>query len=466
MRLIAGRSITFRLTVLFAAISSAVLLLLGLLIGALAERHFEELDMELLGGKLELLQHALEKVRNEREFATLPQQLDDSLVGHHGLAVMVLAADGRVVFSSGEADFPPALRSVDTGSLSAPAIWTNRAGHRLRGVSTAVRIPPDAAPTIVAVATNIATHERFMRSFQIALWAVVGAAMLASGVLGWIAARWGLAPLEAIRHSAAAITASRLDQRLDGGAIPLELAAVVDTLNGMLARLQDSFRRLSDFSSDLAHELRTPVGNLSIQTQVTLAKNRTPEEYRNVLASNAEELERLSRTIADMLFLAKADNALIVPQRETIELQREVAELFEFYEALAEERQIRLSLTGAATVAGDRLMLRRAIGNLLSNAFRHTPHDGRIDVAIVVDSDRRETATVSLSVENTGETIPAEHLPRLFDRFYRADASRHHLTEGAGLGLAIARSIVRAHGGDIDVRSANGVTTFELRLAP
>lgn len=178
------------------------------------------------------------------------------------------------------------------------------------------------------------------------------------------------------------------------------------------------------------------------------------------MASNVEEYERLSRMISDMLFLAKSDNHLIIPHRETVNLLDEVNGVFEFYEALAEEKSLAMSCSGSGLVSGDKLMLRRAISNLLSNAIRHTPAGGCIAVNLENTSD----LLTKLSVENTGKAIPAEHLPRLFDRFYRADPSRQHLSEGVGLGLAITQSILRAHGGDAFVRSDQRSTVFELIL--
>jgi len=288
----------------------------------------------------------------------------------------------------------------------------------------------------------------------------MGLAAIAMGAFGWVAVRRGLAPLQSIRAEADAITARRLNARLPVDAVPAELADLARTLNDMLARLETSFQRLSDFSSDLAHELRTPVSNLMTETQVTLGKARTTEQYREVLASNAEELERLSRMISDMLFLAKADNDLMVPHQESVDLQVEVRSLFDYYEALAEDAGVRMSCIGSGAVQGDRLMIRRAISNLLSNAIRHTPENGEIQVSLHADS----SGELCLAVENTGDTIPEEHLPRLFDRFYRVDASRQRSTEGAGLGLAITHSIVRAHGGTASVRSSAGKTIFELRF--
>ena len=183
------------------------------------------------------------------------------------------------------------------------------------------------------------------------------------------------------------------------------------------------------------------------------------DRYRDVLASNAEEFERLSRTIADMLFLAKADNKQLMPNQEPIELAEEVASLLEFYGMLAEEKEIQVTLVGKGVVTGDRLMLRRAVSNLLSNALRHTPNNGAVTIRI-----SGHPSTVTLTVKNTGASIPAEHLPRLFDRFYRADSSRLRTTEGSGLGLAITRSILLAHGGDVSVRSEEGITRFTLSL--
>lgn len=459
----AGRkSITYRLTLLFASVSTAVLLVLGLLIGNSVEHHFEELDMEVLTGKLELTRHALEKVHSRTDLDALPQQLDDSLIGHHGLAVVVVAPSGQILFVTSGAEFPQVLLARNPATAnSRPIIWKSKNGVPLRGISELVQTGiKDAKPAVVAVATDISHHEQFMSSFRFTLWSVVVLAALITGFLGWMAVRRGLAPLHAIKREAAAITADRLYSRLPTESIPVELVDLAETLNQMLARLEDSFRRLSDFSSDIAHELRTPVSNLLTQTQVMLSRARTVNEYQDVLASNAEELERMAKMIADMLFLAKADNDLVVPNLEGIDLRVEAEGLASFYEAVAEENGVALTVDGNATVSGDRLMLRRAIGNLLSNAFGHTPRGGYVRILISISDDRMAT----IQVENSGETISPEHLPRLFDRFYRADPSRKRLADGVGLGLAITRSIIQSHGGSVSVRSAEGVTAFELKI--
>ena len=297
-----------------------------------------------------------------------------------------------------------------------------------------------------------------MAAFYEILWLAIAAGILSTGLFGWVAARRGLAPIREMTNVAQSITASRLHDRLPKAALPMELVDLAAAFNGMLSRLEESFRRLSEFSSDLAHELRTPIGSLMTQTQVALSRTRSSDEYREVLYSNSEEYERLARMISDMLFLAKSDNGLIVPHSETVDLAIEVRKLFEFYDALAEDQGVRLELTGNGTVDAERLMIRRAISNLLSNAINHTPRGGCVSVRI----EPAEDQGVRLSVENPGAGIAEEHLSRLFDRFYRVDPSRQRSTDGAGLGLAITKSILAAHNGTVHVHSAGGLTRFDI----
>ncbi|MDP2827108.1 MAG: heavy metal sensor histidine kinase [Sulfuricellaceae bacterium] len=449
---LARQSLTLRLTALFAAASTVVLLGLSWVVGQAVERHFESMDMGELGGKIELVRNILSKTRGVEEKTLLQRRLDDALVGHHHMSVQVLDADGQMLYRAGEANFPARLMTDEVGR---PLLWDD--GHAIfRGLSARLSEPGMEA---VAVAIDISHHQHFMHEFRSTLWRFVLAAALLSGILGWVAARRGLLPLRVIRQGAAEVTASRLNYRLPVAAIPLELADLADTLNKMLARLEASFLRLSDFSSDLAHELRTPLSNLMTQSQVVLSRARSNEEYREALASSTEEVERLARMVSDMLFLARSDNGLAALEREPVDLAAEVRDLFDFYSALADENGLSLMQEGNARVSGDKLMLRRAMSNLLANAIRHTPRGGVIKVAIEPDE-----SGARLRIENPGETIPPEHLPRLFDRFYRVDSSRQHLGDGAGLGLAITQAIIQAHGGKISVRSLDGVTCFEFYL--
>jgi len=292
------------------------------------------------------------------------------------------------------------------------------------------------------------------------LWAALALGIVLSSLLGWLAARRGLAPVRAMAGIARSISAERLDARLPLESVPVEIQDLASSFNAMLARLEDSFKRLSEFSSDIAHELRTPVSNLMTQTQVAVSKARSAEEYREILYSNLEEYDRLARMIADMLLLAKTDNPLLTLRRDRIDLAAEIDRLRDFYQALADEQGVRVVRTGDGQTSGDAAMIRRALSNLLSNAIRHTPRGGAVSIG--VDCDAANSCRIR--VENSGETIPAEHLPRLFDRFYRVDPSRSRGGDGAGLGLAIVKAIVAAHAGRIEVSSTGGVTSFVMSL--
>jgi two-component system heavy metal sensor histidine kinase CusS len=311
----------------------------------------------------------------------------------------------------------------------------------------------------MVVAMDISHHEHFMAQFRMTLWGFVAAAALLMGLLGWFSARRGLAPLLWIKNSLGEVSASSLGQRLPVEQLPAELADLGVTLNGMLSRLEEAFGRLSGFSSDIAHELRTPVSNLMTQTQVALSRARTADEYREILASNAEELDRMARMITDMLFLAKADNNLMLLNIENLSLAKEFQELHEFYDALLEENTVKLKITGDAIIRGDKLMLRRAFSNLLSNAIRHTTVGERVGAAII----QSDSSAISVEISNPGD-IPSEHLPRLFERFYRVDLSRHREGDNSGLGLAITKSIIEAHHGKICAKSSNGIVRFIVQF--
>jgi two-component system heavy metal sensor histidine kinase CusS len=314
-------------------------------------------------------------------------------------------------------------------------------------------------PYTVAVALDIEHHALFMNTFRSVLGIAIALAALATAGLGWMATRWGLSPLRRVTHMVAGISAERLADRLLASGLPTELKPLAAAFNAMLARLDDSFRRLSEFSSDIAHELRTPISNLMTQTQVALSSARDSNEYKEVLYSSLEEYERMAQMVGDMLYLAQADNGLLTPGQQSVNLGDETHGLFDYFEAWAEERGVSLALTGSVTIPGDKLMLRRALSNLISNAIRHTPHGQTVQVSLTTHGDKAIVA-----VENPGPEIPAEHLPRLFDRFYRVDPSRQRKGDGAGLGLAIVKSIVDAHGGSIKVASVNQATRFQLTL--
>lgn len=454
-------SLTARLSLLFAGSAVCVLLSAGLLFERAANNRFLEHDTEELDGKMALLHETLGNITSFDGLAALPLRLRDTMSGHPGIAVTVAATDGRILFSVGPSAVVSHLLQGTEIDKPQPVTWS-QADHSYRIVANRVALGMPASQSAdVAIALDISRDQEFMVEFREFLWFGMILAALAMGWLAWVAVRKGLSPLNDVSAMMANISAQRLDMPIPTSGVPQELKELVSSFNTMLARLDDSFRRLSEFSSDIAHELRTPIQNLMVQTEVTLAGEPDAIEYRTNLQSNLEEFGRLSRMISAMLFLAKADNRLLVLRRESIDLRSEVTRLFDFYEALASERRVSLTQRGAATVCADRLMIQRALSNLLSNAIRFTPEGMAVEVTLDEDRDRHAT----ISVTNPGAAIPAEHLLKIFDRLYRIDASRQDVhSENAGLGLAITRSIVEMHEGEISVASEKERTCFTIRL--
>ena len=451
-------SLTARMSLLFAASAACVLLAASLLFECAVGDQFLGHDREELYGKMKLIGDELGMITTHKAIATLPLRLNDIGLEHPGMAISVAAADRTVLFSTGPAGVVKHLLQDPEIGKSQPVIW-KYLDHTYRFVSNHLALGISGAqPVIVAIALDITDDQNFFATFRKFLWSGMLLVVLAMGWIGWIVVHKGLSPLHEVSDMVANVSAQRLDCPVPTAGVPRELQELMSAFNRMLTRLDDSFRRLSEFSSDIAHELRTPINNLMIQTQVTLSRERSADDYRNILHSNQEEFERLSRMISGILFLAKADNKLVVPERESIELHTEVERLREYYEALASDRRVRLIQSGAATVFADRLMIQRAISNLLSNAIRFTPEGKAIEVSIKEDTD---WATVA--VANPGPTIPAEHLTNIFERLYRVDVSRREgSTDNVGLGLSIAKSIVEMHGGTIGAESANGHTCFTI----
>ena len=435
-------SLTRRLALLFAASTALVSLVAGVLFNQASERHFRELDEQLLASKLEVHRQLLgRKLGPENLDSRLPA-LEEELRRHPELQLQILGAEGQPWFSS---QAQPAGREHETAqlrTLQAPLDPDQPNGPQLR------------------LSLDIRHHQHFLAQMQRLIWLTMGLAALATALLGAWLARQGLQPLQQLTQLSQRISAGSLDQRLDSASVPSEMRPMLEAFNAMLARLEDAFARLSGFSADIAHELRTPLSNLITQTQVTLSQPRSSEVYFEALHDNLEELQQLSQMVNDMLFLAKAEHGLLPTRCETLQLGPELHLLAEYYAPLAEDRQVRLSVHGEATASADRGLLRRALSNLIDNALRFTPPGGELRLTVSARDGQ-----LCLEVANQGAPLTAEQCQRLFDRFYRADpARREGNAEHAGLGLAITRSIVSAHGGEICCESADGWTRFILEL--
>ncbi|OMQ37047.1 heavy metal sensor histidine kinase [Pseudomonas putida] len=441
-------SLSARLALLFAACTAVVSMFAGVLFSRASEAHFIELDQQLLDARLIGLRRALPDIQSsDRE-----TRLADELSQQSDLSLRISGSDGRRWYDSS-----PRLPQTLPRQPGLSTVSHDGTDYRVLNAPLFLDKPDSPQLTLLL---DITHHQHFLQRMQHLIWLTVSLSALATALLGAWAARSGLRPLRRMSAVARGVSAQSLNARLPEENMPPELAEMAHHFNAMLGRLDDSFQRLSAFSADIAHELRTPLSNLLTHTQVTLTRERPLEDYREALHSNLEELQWMAQLVNDMLYLAKADHGLLMPKREPLALAEEVDVLLEFFAPLAEDARVTLKRDGHARLQGDRSMLRRALSNLLDNALRFTPAGGEVRVRII---DRVDG--LRLTVENSGDGISADLLPRLFDRFYRADPARHEgSSEHAGLGLAITQSIVRAHGGQIRCESADGWTRFVIEL--
>lgn len=456
-------SLALRVTLLFGIAAAIVFPVFGWIIDRSIQSHFSMEDSNELKAIAQSVKKALSAVRSEDDLRVIERRFSDILIGHHSASLYIAAHDGRTIYASSNPDLSIIANTAIAGNTggSSTREWRDGDNHYRVLIQ---RMDNDGAaysPSYtVAVAVAIDYHLHFLNEFRHTLWLVIASGVAVMSLMGWIAVRQGHAPLRRIVAQIRQTSANDLNARLPPETVPRELTDLVVSFNELLERMEEAFIRLSNFSADIAHELRTPVTNLMTQTQVALSRTRSLDGYREILYSSIEEYERMAQMIGDMLFLAQADNGLYTLNATVVDLDKEVRSLFEYYEVWADERHVTLALEGAATVSGDRLMLRRALSNLLSNAIRHTPASQTVRVKL--ESSHHDE--ISIVIENPGTPIPPEHLPRLFDRFYRIDPSRQRGGEGAGLGLAIVKSIVDVHGGRIEVKSTDDCTMFRITL--
>lgn len=445
MRLTLKNSMATKLIAMYMASSFIVLASFALIVQYAIKHHFYAQDYQLLNSK----------------FLTVAATLDDlqsnssPALTENFTYLWVINHDGALTYSNSNQPLPPALSHQN-------ALEWKEGGESYRGFRFKIKHPQYDA---IVLAVNTGYHNSFINELDIVLIWTFFISSLISSVYAIFTVKKGLAPLQGLQSYLNNINTRQLDIRIPSNDLPVELSQLVETQNKMLDRLQCGFNRLSEFSSDIAHELKTPLTNMMTQTQVALSSARTINEYQDILGSNAEEIERLNKTIRDTLYLAKSENQLLHSNKEPLTLAVIIQPLIEYYELLAEDKNVtidivELNLTEGDAQFGDKQMLQRAISNILSNALRHCDSNTAITIQLSSDGDFNV-----IKIINTGEPIPASSLPYLFDRFYRADKSRKHTSSvGAGLGLAITKSITQAHGGDISVSSIQRVTAFSLML--
>lgn len=454
-------SITWRVLVFVALTVTICLSLLASLLNSSINHHFLQQD----AGELEVMTRAIEH-QLQGDFINheeLAKDLEQAVSGHHGVYYQVRTVDGSNIYSNSQYDFTTSAVSAQmAGKFEIENIQLWQVDNKtFRGLVTGVEV--SGVDYKVTTAIDMGFHLNFLKDFKYSLWTIMIGSCLLTLLAAWLAIHQGLSPLRGLSHEVEDIQTNKMNVRLDSTQVPSELINLVHSFNQMLDRMEEGFTRLANFSTDLAHELRSPLTNIITQTQVSLSRPRESEKYQEVLFSNLEELEQLKKMVNDMLGIAKASNGLIKPEKQVLSVAKEVQALFDFFEAYADEADITLkAVESKLMIYCDQLHLRQSLSNLLSNAIRHTPKGS----TVTIDSYVTSSNTVNISVINPGESIPEESIPYLFDRFYRVDKSRkrHYKGAGLGLGLAIAKTMVEANDGHLSVTSDQNLTRFTVNL--
>ncbi|MBN3729866.1 heavy metal sensor histidine kinase [Burkholderia sp. Tr-20390] len=453
-------SLLQRLTLAFAVVAALVFALTGAyLYRSLSAELTRRDDIEISGKLNQFLQlaHASGSIAALRAD---PAVFHEVLLSHPGVYLGIYDAQNRaLVEHSDEAGNTlasviaaphPASRAGVPFTCSPPGIGTSRCVYARETL-------PSGDAIQVALARTATDRQSLLESYRVDIWLAAAVGALLVGALGYAVASRGLRPVESLGRQTSRIEAHNLNARLDARGGPVELRELATSVNRMLDRLERAFVRLSQFSSDLAHDMRTPLANVISASQVTLSRARTTEEYEALIDSNIEECERLQRMIENMLFLARTDNARQHLKTTELDAGSELRRLASYFQALADEAGVRIDVHGEAPVVADATLFRRAVSNLTSNALEHAEAASTIELAV---SAQGRYAVVE--VTNRGAAIPPEQVDKIFERFYRIDSSRHGAARNAGLGLAIVKSIMELHRGKVEVASRDGRTTFAL----
>ncbi|MGA2197629.1 MAG: heavy metal sensor histidine kinase [Bryobacteraceae bacterium] len=393
-------------------------------------------------------------------------EIDSAVRRYQKFYIRVLDASGAALSTTPGMDRDLSLSRLAQAAEGQPGIfWIDSPGGAPYRAIVA-RLTPDSTRRdtwTLQMAVDLTQEQVVLGRQRVWVWAVLAAALIFCPGVGFAIARRGTRPLREVAETARHISSSTLNERIRAEGYPVEVAVLGEAFNAMLERLEESFARLSRFSADIAHELRTPVNNIRGEAEVALARTRTPEEYGEVLASCLEESVRLSELIESLLFLARSESPGDHLKRTREDLGRLLTDLRDYYEATATEMGVTLTASVGDSVWGDvdRALLQRALGNLVSNALAHCSAGDGIRL-----NARRQGGQICMEVRDTGSGISVEALPRVFDRFYRADPARSRNSGGAGLGLAIVRQIVYLHGGDVQISSERGSGTTVSVVLP
>lgn len=434
------RSLRQRLSWWLALQSFAGLGLVCLAVYLVTEFNFRDRQEETLAQKENVIRHLLAGGKEHRDAEDLTHKLDDFLVGHGDLSLEVLQSDGVVLF-------------IHTRNQNAHTVLRHRQFEVERVDGLASRV------LRVQLSLDIQTDNQLLHRLAVTLLvAAIGGAIVVS--LGGVSlVNLGLAPVRRLASQTRALSAGSLHQRLDGGEQPLELVPLIDQFNALLARIEKAYSQMEGFNADVAHELCTPLATLIANNELAL-RHLHQADMQEVIASNLEELHRLTGIVKDMLFLSQADRGVGARRAPVPSLASVAADVLDYHEASLAEARLTAEVVGDAQGAFDSPLLRRALSNLLGNATQYAREGSIVQVGFKTIGEDR----VLITVTNCGDTIDPEILPHFFDRFFRADPARSHGQSNHGLGLAIVGAIARMHHGKPVVWSECGVTSVGVEI--
>jgi len=459
-------SMTARLTFFYSAATFILLFVIGIFLYGTSVHVIHRANYHFLSHEIDILKNLIENKPNnrtalEQKVVEVPYTDTNSL---HHYYVRILDSNQHLILQT------PGIKKVLQATHFLQANVANFKLHRLQAgkdkqyvfMQSLGRYKNTNQTWTIQVILDVTYQQQILNQYRWELSLVLLAGFLFAILFGYFIAARGLRSLVELTNTTKKITANSLHRRIDPEFWPKELKTLGMAFNQMLDRIETSFAYLTQFSADLAHELRTPVNNLMGETELALARVKSPEEYQQVFCSNLEELQRISQIIENLLFLARADNPHLDIKKERLDVANEIKLICEFYQALADEKNILVSSRGGAEVHANPVMFRRMISNILSNALKYTLPGGEIKFLI----ETADEQTVRISLEDNGIGIAFEHLPKVFNRFYRVDAARSNHSGGVGLGLAIVKSIVELHRGHLSIMSELGKGTVVQLVLP
>ena len=404
-------------------------------------------QQENLDHKQAALLHLLQEGRASHTPEVMTHMLSDFLTGHDELSLRITKDTGQRIFEQLRQPVNDLRSEHRSFTIDLPSPQAGQSRQTVQVLLMLDRRPDDALLRQLAWILGLAA---------------VGSALLVSITSAFLVRR-GLAPLHSLVEQTRQLGAQDLSRRLDDTDQPQELRPLIKQFNALLERLAVAYRQMEAFNADVAHELNTPLTTLISSCELALRKPRNAEELRDILASNLEDLQRMAGIVADMLFLSHADRGESARRIQVASMAALASEVIDYHEASLQEAGLQVQIEGDASAQVDARLLRRALSNLLGNATRYARSGSTIEVLI---KEVPQKHRLHLSVRNHGQQIEAAHLPRLFDRFYRSDASRSQADRNHGLGLAIVSAIARMHGGEAFVTSdEQGITTIGISLA-